>query len=305
MPIYRYGKLYGGVNSNDITKADLVNHANDSTVHFSDTEKTAFNTALGADLVNASFINQLFSMFSNTANKQIPTLTDTSLTIESLDYGIYRVNTRAMRQALTIPESNYLSGPPNATDTYLAPGGILMILDLGSLSVFGTVVSGSSSTYNTLTNPVRIAVFFDAQCEIYVNIRKINTIIPGQTTTYNYRWSGFRLITTEYTKSEPYRGILTISTEVTATYDNPLMVFGLLQQFLGPWTAGYIIGPTCAKLTKVTGFTGNAGGLGTAVSSGTTPWIVYRPNSSTTAGLVFPPGQYYFELTDAPTGVDV
>lgn len=313
MPIYKNGQRYDGsvagasetyvdgVAQTTLTEAKtysdelLIPHTDNTDIHYSAKERDIFNTGFGQDGINATFINQLFSMFTNKTDEYIPVISDTSITLDSLDFGMYRVNTRSMRQALGIPDSNYSSGPPSAPELYIAPGGILAILDFGSLTRYVSVTNGGTSVvgYTGATKPCRLAVFLDTWGTLFYNVRSVYQMLAQQTQTFKYEWSGFKLLTSENYSTRPQRGVLEIPTEVTATDTQPLIVRNLLAQFIEPWTAGYIIGPACATLTVSAAFKGAPGTLGTR-ASGSTPHMICKPLS--TKPITFPAGQYYYEL---------
>ena len=246
-----------------------------------DEEQAAVNALRGTDSANVPLLLQLAYLLGapGTVDITITDLTtDNCPNRESIRFeGLYRCDSWKVCDNLNIPRYHYTAGPTSVGvpgwEYYSRPGGFIAVINIGSLSGYGTNQGVGYGTYTT-TGDTKYAFFLDARGEIYFCTRYLNSVLrtgpdPVTDVVYNYTWSAWRRLS--WNTCGVGRGIITLTDEKTATEEAPVDFVDIQAMVTAPYTGGYIIGPVCAALTPHEGYM--------AATSGT-----------------FPAGTYYYEI---------
>lgn len=277
-----------GLSTNDLTNTLLEN----------------INKVLGAENINISFIQQILSLLTGSSDEFIKDIGSED-TLDTLDFGIYRLSNNTLRSQLGIKTDAYGGMPPAAGTNFAYPGGLLFMLDFGKLKTFGSQVlynengSIANSTYMGFFNSQKFAIFISSSGIIQFNVYRFsgqvveNVNTPNATVINNMSWSGWKYLGLESlgnaVKQPIYRNTLTIKEEVTATSSNPLIAVLIpgTGQIAYPLKSGYLIGPNCSHLTYKSTCAGTVGSLATSITSGS-PCLI-------TSSGTFPAGTYLVE----------
>lgn len=227
------------------------------------------------------FAGQLAKLFSKPANDTelatVFSVAPDDATLDSLNPGIYVVNTSAARRSLKIPNELSAGGPGGSTiDNVQCVGGILIKLGsvLGKPGIYADI-SGHAKDRPFTTS---CAFFISNNGSIYRAIESISQG-AGQTGPYVYaEWTWKAFVFNSFSDANAYsiQSIKYVDSDVTLVPGGTYIMYPTAFQFTLPYTSGTAYGPTKRFPLR---------------RSGNDPNLCIV-NTSSTKNLIIPAGRY-------------
>lgn len=233
-------------------------------------------------LYASGFAGQLAKLFSQPANDDelatVFSVAPNDATLDSLNPGIYVVNTSAARRSLKIPNELSTGGPNGSTvDKLQCVGGILIKLGsvLGKPGIYADI-SGHAKDRPFTTS---CAFFISNKGSIYWALEAIcQATKPTGEPYIDTIWTWKAFVFNSFSDANAYsiQSIKYIDRDVTLAPGGTYVMYATALQFTLPYTSGTAYGPTKSFSLK---------------SSSTNPNLCII-NTSRTQNLIIPAGRY-------------
>lgn len=195
------------------------------------------------------FAGQLAKLFSQPANDDalatVFSVAPDNATLDTLNPGIYVVNTSAARKSLKIPNETIMGGPNGATvDNSQCVGGIL--IKLGSILGKPGIYAAMGGTAVDRPYTTSCAFFISNNGSIYRAIESIHQS-AGQTGVFTYaEWTWRAFVFDSFNNANDYtiQSIVYINSDVTLAPGKSYTMYHTKGMFALPYTSGSAYGPT-------------------------------------------------------------
>ena len=231
------------------------------------------------------FAGQLAKLFSQPANDTelatVFSVAPDNATLDTLNPGIYVVNTSAARKSLKIPNEIVMGGPNGATvDNSQCVGGILIKLGsiLGKPGFYVTVAGGAVDRPYTTS----CAFFISNKGSIYRAIESIHQGVDhtGPHMYASWAWKAFVFDSFSDNNIYSIQSIKYINTDITLAPGSYYTMYAVKGMYVLPYTSGTAYGPTKSFPLK---------------SAGNSPDLCIV-NTSSTKNLIIPAGRYLIHV---------
>ena len=231
------------------------------------------------------FAGQLAKLFSQPANDDalatVFSVAPDDATLDTLNPGIYVVNTSAAHKSLKIPNEIVMGGPNGATpDNSQCVGGILIKLGsiLGKPGFYVTVAGGAVDRPYTTS----CAFFISNKGSIYRAIESIHQSVDhtGPHMYASWAWKAFVFDSFSDNNIYSIQSIKYINTDITLAPGSYYTMYAVKGMYVLPYTSGTAYGPTKSFSLK---------------PAGNSPDLCIV-NTSSTKNLIIPAGRYLIHV---------